>query len=517
MAARHQSPRPSAQKGSVAAVAPSVDTNSEKPPARREGVYFADGTEVVRRQTRPIGEFGGNFGTGFWLLFIPACIWYVYGICVMNKGALMVPNGKFWHDLYYGLPDGIAIRPTWTGTGAFALWIVFQVVLELVVPGKIDEGVTQKNGRRLKYPMNGLASFFLSHAACYVLSWFGYIEPFFVWKQMGALLTGAVIISSAIALWIYIDFGLLWWRHVDDEEFEEDWGVFNLSECINDYFLGVARNPRIFRFLKVPLDVKRFTNARPSLTGWVICNQSYLAAIYMGCRLQEDTMQPFCEETGDWSRVGGAAVLITLAHWYYIFDYNWNEPAYLTTTDIRHDLYGWMLSYGCMGFLCWYYSIAFLGHIAAQPTPINDNPIQLAVGCVICTVGMILFRLTNIQKHQFRKYIADGGDLSKYMVWGNPVEYIKAENGNYLLTSGWWGLARHFNYIGDMIMCIGWAVACAGPSHGFPWPPVSYIIYFWLMDIHRLFRDENRCAIKYKKDWVKYKEAVPRFLLPGIW
>ena len=31
---------------------------------------------------------------------------------------------------------------------------------------------------------------------------------------------------------------------------------------------------------------------------------------------------------------------------YYIFDYNLVEPAYLTTTDIRHDLFGFMLTYG---------------------------------------------------------------------------------------------------------------------------------------------------------------------------
>lgn len=488
------------------------------PQPRYEDVKYADGSQVVRKQTRPIGEFGGNWGTGFWLLVIPACIWYVYGIVVLNHGALMVPDGGFWYRLYFELPAGIAIRPTWIGMGAFSAWILFQGFLELVVPGHIDEGVVQKNGRKLKYPMNGLASFFITHAVCYIAAYFGYIEPYFVWRNMGALLTSAVIISSLIALWVYVDFGIFWRRHVNDPEFEEDWGVFSWKDCINDYFLGVARNPRIFhRFLTVPLDVKRFTNARPSLTGWVICNQSYVAAIFYGCGLTEGG-QPQCDPTGgDWSRVGWAAVVITVAHWYYIFDYNWNEPAYLTTTDIRHDLYGWMLSYGCMGFLCWYYSIAFLGHIAAAPTPINDNPINLAVGLVICSVGMVLFRLTNIQKHNFRKYIADGGDLKEYFIWGKPVEYIKTEEGSYLLTSGWWGLARHFNYIGDMIMCIGWAVACSGPSHGFPWPPVSYIIYFWLMDVHRLIRDESRCAIKYKKDWIRYQQVVPRFLLPGIW
>merc|ERR1712224_101622 len=208
--------------------------------------------------------------------------------------------------------------------------------------------------------------------------------------------------------------------------------------------------------------------------GWVICNQSYVAAIYYGCHLTADG-QAQCDATGDFfNRVGGAALLITLAHWYYIFDYNWNEPAYLTTTDIRHDLYGWMLSYGCMGFLCWYYPIAFLGHITASPTPLTDNPVNLLVGLLICTIGMILFRLTNIEKHNFRKFATDGGDLSTYLIWGKPVQYIRTEEGSLLLTSGFWGLARHFNYIGDMVMCIGWAVACSGPGRVFPWAPLSY-------------------------------------------
>jgi len=100
-------------------------------------------------------------------------------------------------------------------------------------------------------------------------------------------------------------------------------------------------------------------------------------------------------------------------------------------------------------------------------------------------------------------------EASKYE---NSVE----EEGSYLLCSGYWALARHFNYIGDMVMCVGWTVACAGPNHGFPWIPLSYVVYFWLMDLHRLWRDEERCAKKYKKDWTNYQEKVPYFILPGI-
>merc|ERR1740138_511785 len=92
----------------------------------------------------------------------------------------------------------------------------------------------------------------------------------------------------------------------------------------------------------------------------------------------------------------------------------------------------------------------------------------------------------------------------------------RREEGSYLLASGYWALARHFNYIGDMVMCVGWTVACTGPKHGFPWIPLSYVAYFWIMDLHRLWRDEERCAAKYKKDWEEYKQKVPYFILPGI-
>mmetsp|Transcript_38379 Transcript_38379/g.113960 ORF Transcript_38379/g.113960 Transcript_38379/m.113960 type:complete len:486 (+) Transcript_38379:64-1521(+) len=482
-------------------------------------VFKKPAAAVHRRQTRPVGEFGGNLGCMGWTFFIPTCIWYLYGCMVMHHGKLAVPNYEFWYDLFFTLPDGLAIRPTWEAMGAIAIWVVFQALMEILIPARIDEGVVLKNGNRLKYPMNGLAAFALSHVVCYALCWFGLLSPHYIWSNMGALLTGGVITATLMATWLYIDFGIFWWRHADDPEFEEDWGVFKYSECINDWWLGVARNPRLFHsFLAVPFDLKRFWNARPGLTLWVIANQSYIAAMYFGCHVSEGGKggEPVCNESGDWSRVSMGAVMVAIAHWYYIFDYNWNEPAYLTTTDIRHDLFGWMLTYGDFGFLCWYYSFAFCGYVSFLERPLNDNHLQFVGGCIVHIFAMWLFRVSNIQKHNFRTFIAQGGDLSKYMVWGKPVEYIHTEEGSYLLTSGWWSIARHFNYIGDMTMCLGWTLACAGPGHTFPWIPLSYCVYFWMMDIHRMFRDEDRCRKKYKSDWKKYEALVPYRLLPNV-
>eukprot|EP00927_Polykrikos_kofoidii_P032283 TRINITY_DN27555_c0_g1_i1.p1 TRINITY_DN27555_c0_g1~~TRINITY_DN27555_c0_g1_i1.p1 ORF type:complete len:498 (+),score=49.46 TRINITY_DN27555_c0_g1_i1:63-1556(+) len=496
-------------------------TRSASPPSSSNTIdatqaYHSTKGGFRRTQSRPIGEFGGNLGCLFWTLAIPMCVWYFYGCVVLREGALMVPDTTFWYELVFGLPEGLAIRPTWTCFSMFTLWILFQALMEILLPATTRLGVTLKNGRRLEYPMNGLLCFLLSHIVCYAICFCGLLEPQFVWMNMGSLLTSAVIISFLISVWVYVDFGVLWKNHADDPEFEEDWGIFKWKDAINDFFLGTARNPRVLHsLLNVPFDVKRFSNARPGLTGWVICNQSYLAAIYYGCQL--DNGMPVCASDGDFSRVGWTALLITLSHCYYIFDYNWNEPAYLTTTDIRHDLYGFMLAYGCLGFLPWFYSISFLGYISFQRVPLNNNPVQFTVGATLYVVGMFLFRRSNSEKNQFRTYIADGGDLSKYIVWGKPVEYIRTEEGSCLLTSGYWSLARHFNYVGDMVMCVGWAIACSGPSHGIPWIPLSYCAYFWIMDIHRLVRDEARCSTKYKKDWERYKEVVRWCILPGIY
>mmetsp|Transcript_58062 Transcript_58062/g.151339 ORF Transcript_58062/g.151339 Transcript_58062/m.151339 type:complete len:522 (+) Transcript_58062:70-1635(+) len=515
---RTQSPPPKRPNGSDAKAEPSTATQPAPGGDVYPGPVPIDPETVERKQTRPMGEFGGNLGCAFWTVFLPFFVWYVYGCTVMDEGGLHMPpwDPAWWHKLCFELPEGIAIRPTHLGFWSYIVWVLLQALMEAVLPGEIHEGVKLKNGNRLKYPMNGLLSFFLSHVVVAVGCFLGILDPTFVWKNMGALLTGAVISTTLVGLWMFVDYGVLWKRHVNDPEFEEDWGLFTWKECIHDFWLGVARNPRCLHKLLPKtggFDIKRFSNARAGLTIWIICNWSYMAAIYYGCTLKDN--KPVCVE-GDWSRVGYPAIFIGLAHWYYIFDYNWNEPAYLTTTDLRHDLYGWMLAYGCCGWLAWYYPIAYMGHLVGQKKPLNDNNEYFVAGLTLYIIGMYLFRVTNIEKHNFRKYIDDGKDLSAYKVWGKDVDYIKTEEGSYLLCSGYWALARHFNYIGDMVMCLGWTVACAGPNHGFPWVPLSYVAYFWMMDLHRLSRDEGRCERKYKQDWHRYCEKVPYFILPGI-
>jgi len=68
-------------------------------------------------------------------------------------------------------------------------------------------------------------------------------------------------------------------------------------------------------------------------------------------------------------------------------------------------------------------------------------------------VGYWVFRGTNYQKDYFR---ANNGNCS---LWGKKATFVECEyttsdgktHSTKLCTSGFWGIARHMNYTGDLM------------------------------------------------------------------
>lgn len=69
---------------------------------------------------------------------------------------------------------------------------------------------------------------------------------------------------------------------------------------------------------------------------------------------------------------------------------------------------------------------------------------------------------------------------------------IKTPKGS-LLVSGWWGKARHINYLGDIILGVSYCLPCGVRSV----LPYIYPIYLTLLLVHREVRDEKQMGRKY--------------------
>ncbi|KAK8704588.1 hypothetical protein V6N13_048208 [Hibiscus sabdariffa] len=128
-------------------------------------------------------------------------------------------------------------------------------------------------------------------------------------------------------------------------------------------------------------------------------------------------------------------------------------------------------------------------------------PAAIAI-CTIYLIGAIGYRGANDQKHQFKMN-------PKEPIWGRPPKAI----GGKLLASGYWGLARHYNYLADYLLSLSFSLVC-GFSSPIPYIyPVCLIVFF----VSRERRDEARCAEKYKEIWGEYCKVVPWRIVPYVY
>jgi protein-S-isoprenylcysteine O-methyltransferase Ste14 len=255
---------------------------------------------------------------------------------------------------------------------------------------------------------------------------------------------------------------------------------------IHDFWMGTGHNPRI-----PPgpdgFDFKLFCEARPGLIFWVLLNTSFAYVQYQV-----------------YGFVSTSMILVWAFQMLYIIDYFWNEEAILTTMDIKHENFGYMLAFGDLVWVPMTYSL--------QAHYLIDNAHTLPWwGAVIIvginSLGFYIFRTVNLQKHKFR------GDPENARIWGKKADYMVTSQGNKLLLSGFWGWSRHFNYVGDILMALSWSLPCLFGSA----LPYFYPAYFAILLIHRERRDHNFCSKKYGADWDRYCEKVRWRIIPGIY
>jgi len=304
------------------------------------------------------------------------------------------------------------------------------------------------------------------------------------------------------------------------------------GNVLYDWFIGRELNPPISIPFIGTVDIKSFMEMRPGMLGWLILDLAFLFRQYHNYGYITDSM-----------------IIATFSQAVYIFDALYNEPAILTTMDIIQDGFGFMLAFGDLVWVPFTYSL--------QTRYLAIHPVRLGVfGCAgifaVQGIGYYIFRASNNEKNRFRTNPED--PRVKHL------KYITTASGSKLLVSGWWGTARHINYLGDWFM--SWSYCLPTAFAGYVIQPTSpfsfhdvrgtapeggafirndrslrggvevvpgeakgwgmlityfYMAYFAVLLVHRELRDEEKCRKKYGKDWEEYCRRVRWKIIPGIY
>lgn len=354
-------------------------------------------------------------------------------------------------------------------SGFFAPAVIYAVItlLHLVVPARhVDGYVIDPTTRRpYRYRLNGLIVFILTVALWAFVCSRGWLAWDYLWTVRWQSLAGAC------ALGLVFTFVIVLTAKPTDKG------------PLADLYLGRRENPQAFG-----IDAKM----------WLYL----IGATMLGLNIYSFAMHHRIVFAADPSP---GIALYTALFTFFLCEYLFFERVHLYTYDFFAERVGFKLGWGCFVFYPYFYAVG-LWSVADLPNPHTPTPL-LILAALIFFAGWSLARGANMQKYQFKR-----DPTAKFLGFIAPESL--SDGNRTILINGFWGVSRHVNYLGELLMASGLALSLGYPTHIGPW---LYPLFYVALLVPRQRDDDKRCAEKYGALWSEYVRRVPYRIIPGIY
>jgi protein-S-isoprenylcysteine O-methyltransferase Ste14 len=354
--------------------------------------------------------------------------------------------------------------------GFFAPWLVGALVLalHLVVPARWVAGyVRDDRGEPLRYRLNGLRVLVVTLALYYAAGRFGVVPWDFLWVHRWESLGGACALGLAFT------FAIVWTAPPTGRG------------ALADLYFGRRPNPR---WRNGVVDAKMVLY----MFGAILLALNVVSFAAHQWMAHPDAPSP-------------GVVLYAALFLFFVSEYLFFEEVHLYTYDFFAERVGYKLGWGCLAFYPYFYCVGLWSE-AARPDP-GARAWLLAGSAIVFFGGWSLSRGANLQKFLFKTR-----PDAKLLGFFSPVAI--GDGPHKLLCSGFWRVSRHVNYLGEILMAIGLALALGRPLDPWPW---LYPLYYVALLLPRQADDDRRCAEKYGALWSEYCKRVPYRIVPGVY
>jgi protein-S-isoprenylcysteine O-methyltransferase Ste14 len=341
-------------------------------------------------------------------------------------------------------------------------------VLHLIVPGRRVVGYVrdEATGEPLRYRLNGLPVMAISVGLYLLAGWSGLVPWDYLyvhrWEAAATACAVGLVFTAAVVLTAPPRDGLL-----------------------ADLYLGRRANPQL---ADGHVDAKMFLY----LIGAVVLELNLLSYAAHHLLMYPDDPSP------------GVLLHVGLFS-FFLCEYLYFEEVHLYTYDFFAERVGFKLGWGCLAFYAFFYAVG-LGALAEAPNPHTPAPLLVAVAALFFC-GWALARGANLQKFWFKTQ-------PERRAFGLFTPEAIEQDGRRLLVSGFWGLSRHINYLGEIVMACALTLALGWPGALAPW---LYPLYYLVLLLPRQHYDDIRCAAKYGALWTAYTRRVPYRIIPGVY
>lgn len=345
---------------------------------------------------------------------------------------------------------------------------LFIFILNALLPGRWVNGYVSKPGsdEKLRYRLNGLLVLFTVVCSWALLCYTGIMNWDWLYQYRWYGLAGAICFGLIFSIAIVVPFPSV------------------KKSFFADFFLGRLKNPQLW-------------GGRIDAKMWL-----YLVGASM---LELNVLSFAGHHYVLYGAQASSGIFLSAALLsYFVIDYLTFEEVHLYTYDLFAERVGFKLGWGCIAFYPYFYSIPLWSSVEL-PNTHTPNLILLMYALIFFT-GWSLARGANMQKYFFKK------DPTKKFLGIQPQTIT--DGNKTLLVNGFWGLSRHINYLGEILMATGIVLCVGQPALIWPW---LYPLYYIALLFPRQADDDKRCADKYGELWKQYVKKVPYKIIPYIY
>ncbi len=353
--------------------------------------------------------------------------------------------------------------------GFLSPWIIYALItiLHYYLPARSMNGYVRhsKTGELLKYRLNGRLVLITAVALWFLLGYLGWVSYDWLYAIRWYSLAGAFVFGLFFSLLMVLPYpstGRAW---------------------VADIFFGRLENPQS-------------RNRRIDAKVWL-----YLIGAVM---LELNLLSFMAHHMLLGGTISSGAALCTAMLTFFVWDYLTFEKVHLFTYDFFAERVGIKLGWGCLTFYPYFYLIALWSTIDLQYPNI---PLWLIFSYIMLfLLGWILSRGANMQKYYYKT------EPEKSFLGMAPKTIT---NGNQkLLVNGFWGVSRHINYLGEILMGLAIALSVGHPEVLWVW---LYPLYYIALLVARQIDDDKRCSLKYGNLWENYTKKVKYRIIPYLY
>jgi protein-S-isoprenylcysteine O-methyltransferase Ste14 len=354
--------------------------------------------------------------------------------------------------------------------GFFAPFLIyiFIFILNALLPGRWVTGYITRPGsqEKLRYRLNGLLVLAAVLITLIILQYSGIIAWDWLYNIRWYSLAGAITFGLIFSFAIVLPFPAV------------------RKSFVADFYLGRLENPQL----------------------WGGRIDAKMSLYLIGAVMLELNILSFAAHHQIVYGVNASFGIFMAAAFlsFFVVEYLFFEEVHLYTYDFLAERVGFKLGWGDLAFYPFFYAIP-LWAVVELPAPATPRWMLVIFGLIFIS-GWCLARGANMQKYTFKK------NPNKAFLGIKPRTIT--DGNKSILVSGFWGVSRHINYLGEILMATG-IVLCVGyPMLPWKW---LYPLYYVLLLFPRQMADDKMCSKKYGALWEEYRKKVPYRIIPYIY